>query len=81
MKTMMRTATAAAAMAILLSACGGSPTGSAVQAGATGPSYDGGYIIGTGNRETPPDSTPATGGQTNGQQTTTQGGYIIGTGN
>src|SRR5687768_1661016 len=56
MKTIIRTATAAAAKAILLYACGGSPTGSAVEAGVTGPNYDGGYIIGPGNREAPLDS-------------------------
>jgi ABC-type glycerol-3-phosphate transport system substrate-binding protein len=77
MKTMMRTATAAAAMAILLSACGGSPTAGAEVAG---PSFDGGYTIGSGNREVPEDSVNPSGGTT-GSQTAEQGGYTIGSGN
>lgn len=59
MKTMMRTAPAAVAMAVLLAACGGSPT-EAARVGAEGPSYDGGYGMGSGNREEPADSAPET---------------------
>jgi ABC-type glycerol-3-phosphate transport system substrate-binding protein len=76
MKTMMRTATAAAAMALLLSACGGSPTGSATQAGPAGPSYDGGFTMGSGNREQPQDTVP----QPDGTTTSAAEGYGMGSG-
>lgn len=78
MKTMMRTAAAAGAMAVLLSACGDSPT-NATKAGAEGPSYDGGYTMGSGNRETPPDTTTET-TNTN-SASTAQGGFTMGSGN
>ncbi len=77
MKTMMRTATAAAAMVILLSACGGSPT-EGVGAGAAGPSYDGGFTMGSGNREAPTDTTEQAGRNTNLNSTQ---GYTVGSGN
>jgi ABC-type glycerol-3-phosphate transport system substrate-binding protein len=80
MKTMMRTAAAAGAMAVLLAACGGSPT-NATRAGAEGPSYDGGYVIGTGNREAPVDNSTTAKADTTGSDSTGRGGYIIGTGN
>lgn len=57
MKTTMRSAAAAAVMAVLLAACGGSPTSSA-PVEPVGPSYDGGYGVGSGNREAPADSVP-----------------------
>jgi hypothetical protein len=79
MKTMMRNAAAAVAMAVLLAACGGSPT-VASEARTDGPRYDGGYVIGTGNREAPTDST-ANDANTAGSDSTGRGGYIIGTGN
>lgn len=77
MKTMMRTAAAAGAMAVLLSACGGSPT-NATKAGAEGPSYDGGFTVGSGNRETPADTT--TEGTTN-SDSAERGGFTVGSGN
>jgi ABC-type glycerol-3-phosphate transport system substrate-binding protein len=79
MKTMMRNAAAAVAMAVLLAACGGSPTTSA-QAETAGPAFDGGYGIGSGNREAPTDSTGNT-TSVAGSDSTGRGGYIIGTGN
>ncbi|HEX6911268.1 MAG TPA: hypothetical protein VF142_12770 [Longimicrobium sp.] len=80
MQKMMRTATAAtaaAAMAILLSACGGSPTGG-TDVKATGPSYDGGFTMGSGNREVPTDSTTGTDNDPTTQSTQ---GYTVGSGN
>jgi ABC-type glycerol-3-phosphate transport system substrate-binding protein len=78
MKTMMRTAAAAGAMAVLLSACGDSPT-NATRAGAEGPSYDGGFTIGSGNREAPADTT--TDGTTTNSDSADRGGYTVGSGN
>ena len=72
MKTMMRTASAAAGMALLLPGCGGSPT--AIKAGGTAPGYDGGYGMGSGNHEEPDSITTRS-------DTDSLGGYIIGTGN
>lgn len=79
MKTMMRSAVAAGAMAVFLAACGDSPT-SSKPVEAAGPSYDGGFTVGSGNREAPTDSTmgPA---NTTGSGTAQQGGYTIGSGN
>lgn len=77
MKIMMRGAVLAGAMAVLLSACGDSPTSSR-SVDPAGPSYDGGYIIGSGNRTTPTDSTGA--GSQNSSQESGQG-YTIGAGN
>ena len=80
MKTMMRTAAAAGAMAVLLAACGDSPTGSATGAGAAGPSYDGGFGMGSGNREAPADTTTDQSRTTN-ADSTGRGGYTMGSGN
>lgn len=80
MKTMMRTTTAAGAMAVLLAACGSSPTSSAPEAGAAGPSYNGGYGMGSGNREAPADSTEETGNTTS-TESAQRGGFTIGSGN
>ena len=55
MKITMRSAALAGAVAVLLSACGGSPTSSR-SADPAGPSYDGGYGVGSGNRTEPTDS-------------------------
>jgi len=76
MKT-IRKALGAGAVAVLLAACGGSPTGAAAE--ATGPSHnDGGFGMGSGNREAPADST---GGETNSSADTTQrGGFTMGSG-
>lgn len=53
MKTIRR-ALGAGAVAVLLAACGGSPTAAAVDASA--PSFDTGYGMGSGTREAPADS-------------------------
>jgi hypothetical protein len=79
MKTTMRNAAAAGAMAVLLAACGGSPT-AATKAEASGPSYDGGYGMGSGNREAPADSTMGT-ANTAASDSTGRGGYGVGSGN
>ena len=79
MKTMMRTAAAAGAMAVLLAACGGSPT-NATKAGAEGPSYDGGFGMGSGNREAPADTTTDSSSSSS-SDSTGRGGYTIGSGN
>lgn len=55
MKITMRSAAVAGAMALLLSACGEGPTSSATIDPA-GPSYDGGFTVGSGNRSAPADS-------------------------
>jgi hypothetical protein len=77
MKTMIRAATAAAAITLLLSACGGSPT-AGTEAGPAGPSYDGGFTVGSGNREEPEDTVPQPGGTTT---SAVDGGYGVGSGN
>jgi ABC-type glycerol-3-phosphate transport system substrate-binding protein len=77
MKTMMRITTVAAALSILLSACGGSPTATN-KAGTAGPSYDGGYTIGSGNREMPTDTTEEAGNNPTTQSTQ---GFTLGSGN
>lgn len=77
MKINLRSAALAMAVAVLLSACGGSPTSSR-SVDPAGPSYDGGYIIGSGNRTTPTDSTET--GSQNSSQESGQG-YTIGAGN
>ena len=75
MKT-IRKALGAGAVAVLLAACGGSPTGVAVE--PSNPSLDGGYTIGSGNRGVPADSANGAGTPTAG---TADGGYTIGSGN
>ena len=80
MKTTMRSVTVAGTLAVLLAACGGSPTSSAV-ADPAGPSYDGGYTVGSGNRDTPIDTTVVTSIGTDGTELTSQGGYTVGSGN
>ncbi|HEX6039999.1 hypothetical protein [Longimicrobium sp.] len=77
MKITMRSAIMAGTLAVLLSACGDSPTSNATVDPA-GPSYDGGYIIGSGNRTVPTDSSETS---TSSSQESGQGGYTIGTGN
>lgn len=77
MKTMMRGAVLAGVLGVLLSACGGSPT-SSVSAEWAGPGYDGGYIIGAGNRTEPADTSGT--GQQNASEASGQG-YTIGAGN
>lgn len=76
MKT-IRKALGAGAVAVLLSACGGSPTGPAE---ASGPSYDGGFTIGSANRSaSTADSTGAI--PTGSAGTEERGGYTMGSGN
>lgn len=65
------------ALLCILCACGGSPTAQAA-AGATVPSYDGGFGMGSGNREAPPSSAPGEDGVE--ADTTDRGGYTIGSG-
>lgn len=79
MKITMRSAAMAGALAVLLSACGESPTSSA-SIGPAGPSYDGGYIIGSGNRTAPVDSSTVASQDTSSGEAE-RGGYIIGSGN
>lgn len=76
MKTTMRSAATAGALAILLSACGGSPTSSATVEPA-GPSFDGGFTMGSGNRTMPVD-TSDTGAQ---NSAAAEGGFTMGSGN
>lgn len=65
-----------AAVGLLLSACGRSPAGAAME--AAGPSYDGGFGMGSGNREAPADSTMDSATSTD---STGRGGFTIGSGN
>lgn len=76
MKTIRRVL-GAGAVAVLLAACGGSPTGAAAE--TSGPSYDdGGFGMGSGNREAPADSTGGAG--TSSTDTTERGGFTMGSG-
>lgn len=70
-------AAGAVAVAVVLAACGNSPT-AAKDVKASGPSYDGGYGIGSGNREVPSDSV-ADGGS--GADYPNSTGYTVGSGN
>lgn len=60
----------------LLSACGRSPAGAAIE--SAGPSYDGGFGMGSGNREEPADSTM---GAPASADSAGRGGFTIGSGN
>lgn len=80
MKTTMRSAAMAGALAVLLSACGGSPTSSA-SVDPAGPSYDGGFTMGSGNRTTPTDTSTAGTQNTNTGSMAERDGYTIGSGN
>lgn len=77
MKTIRR-ALGAGAVAALLAACGGSPTGAAAE--ASDASLDGGFTIGSGNREASSDSTMTT-PATVAPDPTARGGYTMGSGN
>jgi hypothetical protein len=71
----------AAGAVILLSilcACNGSPTAQPATE-ATVPSYDGGYGMGSGNRDAPPTPTPGEDGIQ--ADTTGRGGFTMGSGN
>ena len=77
MKT-IRKALGAGAVAVLLTACGGSPTGAAAE--PSDASFNGGFTIGSGNREAPTDSTmtvPAAAAP----DPATRSGYTMGSGN
>lgn len=69
----------ASLLIIALTACGGYPTAGPA-AGAGGPSYDGGFGMGSGNREAPADSTSDPGSTTS-SGSTERGGYTMGSGN
>lgn len=75
MKT-IRKALVAGTVAVLLAACGGSPTGAAAEGSSA--SFDGGFTIGSGNRELPADSTDS---QSTAADSTGRSGYTIGSGN
>jgi hypothetical protein len=75
MKINMRSAMLAGAVAVLLSACGGSPTSSR-SIDPAGPSYDGGFTMGSGNRTAPTDTS-----STGPQSTAATGPEAIGVGN
>jgi ABC-type glycerol-3-phosphate transport system substrate-binding protein len=80
MKTMMRSIATAGAMALFLAACGGSPTTSAA-VDAAGPSFDGGFGMGSGNREAPTDTTTTESSNTTSSESAEQGEYTVGSGN
>jgi ABC-type glycerol-3-phosphate transport system substrate-binding protein len=75
MKT-IRKALGAGAVAVLLAACGGSPTGAAEPSDA---SFDeGGFGMGSGSRAAPADSTGGAG--TSSSDTAERGGFTMGSG-
>lgn len=82
MKINMRSAALAMAVAVLLSACGGSPTSSR-SVDPAGPSYDGGFTVGSGNRTAPVDTTGMGTQSTSGSETILERGgvYVSGSGN
>lgn len=71
----LRGAAWAAVLGIILSGCGTSPT---AEASAALPSYDGGFGIGSGNRDAPPSS--ATGADVTQADTPGRGGFTMGSG-
>jgi hypothetical protein len=73
--TTLRTAVKAAALMATLAACGDSPT-AGTTTDAVAPSYDGGFGMGSGNREAPADSAMGVAADT-----TPRGGYTMGSGN
>lgn len=79
MKSIIRALVAGGTLGLVLAACGGAPTAGNA-ADAASPSYDGGYGVGSGNREEPADtgtgvtSAPAA-------DTTGRGGFTVGSGN
>jgi ABC-type glycerol-3-phosphate transport system substrate-binding protein len=75
MKTICK-ALGAGAVAVLLTACGGSPTGAAAETST--PSFDMGYGMGSGNREAPAGSTTS---ESVAADTTGRSGYTMGSGN
>lgn len=79
MKITMRSAAMAGALAVLLSACGESPTSSA-SIGPAGPSYDGGYGAGSGTRTAPADTSGSIPQSTTDSATAERGGYGVGSG-
>jgi hypothetical protein len=73
-----RNAAGAAALFVVLAACSGPPTG--MPANESRPSYDGGFGMGSGNREAPADGT--LGGTSNASADTAgRSGYTVGSGN
>lgn len=72
-----RIAAGAAALFVVLAACGGSPTGT-MPANEIRPSYDGGFGMGSGNREAPESSTTS---ESVTADTTGRSGYTMGSGN
>ena len=75
-----------------LAACGQNPTGSDLQAESAGASYDGGFVIGSGNSAAPAGGyTIGSGGRaeeeeggetsTTTEDTAERGGFVIGSGN
>jgi ABC-type glycerol-3-phosphate transport system substrate-binding protein len=78
MKTTMRSAAMAGALAVLLSACGGSPTSSA-SADPAGPSYDG-HTSAAGNQGVPPDTSDTDAHDSSASDTTARGGFTMGSG-
>ena len=72
----LRAVAVAGIMGILMSACSRSPAGAAVE--TAGPSYDGGYGMGSGNRAAPADSTMEA---PTSADSAGRGGFTIGSGN
>lgn len=66
---------AALLLCTLVAACGESPTGTDTQAQPAGPAYDGGFGVGSGNRE------QSEGDSINSETTTASGGLTMGSGN
>lgn len=73
--TTLRRAAGAGALIATLAACGGSPM-EGTTTDAAGPSYDSGYGMGSGNWQTPVDSTMGLAADT-----LARGGYTVGSGN
>lgn len=78
MKTVCEIAGACVFM-LAVAACGSSPTAWDAAA-VVGPSYDGGFGMGSGNRDAPADSTIDHGSTTN-SDSTGRGGFGVGSGN
>lgn len=78
MQTVCRVA-GASLLIVALTAYGSSPTAGPL-AGASGPSYDVGFGMGSGNREAPAGSTSEP-GSTISWGSTERGGYTMGSGN
>ncbi|HEY0017393.1 MAG TPA: hypothetical protein VGC13_13870 [Longimicrobium sp.] len=80
----------AALLLCTLAACGQSPTGSDAHARPAGPSYDGGYTMGSGNATQSggftigsgnTEDASSSGTTESGETTTERGGYTMGSGN